>query len=304
MHSSRAACCDHNRLCSGNRIISCLHIEKDRACCLAFLIFDDLYRRSKFYHRDLKVQYLVAECTHDLCSGVVLTCMHSLSGGTAAVGRYHPSVCVLVKHNAQFVQPFDRVRRFHYKAFYQFRLCSKMSASECVQIMLYRRIIFLICRLDTAFGHHRIRIANTEFCHDHYICACIVRFDGTGGTCAAAADHKHIYVIIHLRNVNLLLHKTACRVKHFSQFKGCFLSFVGAYFNLCKRIWIIIRMKFLQESIFFVSSQTSWFCRHTFCSCSLYLFDGFHHILWIWCIHILTSLISQSLLYYKAPASP
>ena len=158
------------------------------------------------------------------------------------MSRYHTPVCVLVKHNAKLVQPFDRVGSFHYETFYQLRLCSEVSAAERIQIMLNRRIIFLIRRLDTAFRHHRVGVADTKLGHDHHVSACV---DGAGGTCSAAADHKYIYVIIYLRDVNLLLHKTTCGVKHFSQLKGCFLSFVRAYFNLCKCIWIIIRMEFL-----------------------------------------------------------
>ena len=220
------------------------------------------------------------------------------------MGRYHTSVCILIKHNAKLIQPFDRIRRFHYETFYQFRPCGKVSAAKAVQIVLNRRVVLLICRLDTAFRHHRIGVADTKLRHDHNISACVVGFDGTGGTCAASADHKYVHIIINLRDINLVIDQTACGVKHLRQFKRRFLSFIRTYLDLGKSVWIIIRMELLKKSIFFISGQTSRLCRHTFFSCSLYLFDGFHHILWIWCIHILTSLISQSLLYYKAPASP
>ena len=161
-----------------------------------------------------------------------------------------------------------------------------MSAAKAVQIMLYRRIVLLICSLNAAFRHHRIGITDTELCYDHNISACIVRFDGAGGTGSAASDHQYVYVIVNLCNINILICDTACGVEHLGQFKRRFLSLVRSYLDLRKRIWIIIWMEFLQESIFFIRSQTSRLCRHTLCSRSLYLFDGFHHILWIWCIHM------------------
>ena len=215
MHSSCAARCDDNRLCPCHRVIPCLHIEKNGACRLSLLILDNLYCRSKLYHRNLAVQYFVPKGTHNFRSGIILTCMHSLSGCTAAMGRYHTSVPILIKHDAKLVQPFDCVRRFHDKTFYQFRPCSKMSAPKAVQIMLYRGIIFLICCLDTAFCHHGIGVSNPKFCYDHHIGACIVGFDGTGRAGAAAADDKHVYIIINFRNINIFVQNTAGRVEHF-----------------------------------------------------------------------------------------
>ena len=40
MHSSGSTCCDYDRLCSCNRIISRLHVEKNRACRLALFVLD------------------------------------------------------------------------------------------------------------------------------------------------------------------------------------------------------------------------------------------------------------------------
>ena len=130
--------------------------------------------------------------------------MHSLSGGTAAVGGDHISLCVLVKHNTQLVQPLNRVRGFHNQSSQQFRPCCKMSAAESIQIVLYRGVIFLVCCLDTALCHHGVGITDTQFCDDHNVCACLVSFDRSGRTCSAAADHQHVHVIIHF--VQIYIH--------------------------------------------------------------------------------------------------
>mgnify|MGYP006862532578 FL=1 len=57
----------------------------------------------------------------------------------------HGSVFCFIKLNTKVVEPFDRIRGFHYQSFYKLRFCGKMSASKAVQIMLYRGIIFFIC---------------------------------------------------------------------------------------------------------------------------------------------------------------
>ena len=161
-----------------------------------------------------------------------------------------------------------------------------MAASEAIQIMLYRGIVFFICCLDSSFCHHGIGITDTKLCYDHNICTGIMCLNCTGRTCPATTNDQYIYIIINFGKVNLFLHKTACRMKHICQLQWSLLTFIRSHFNLCKCIWIIIRMELFQKRIFLISGQTFWLCCHTLCSCSLYLFDGFHHIFWIWCIHL------------------
>ena len=122
----------------------------------------------------------------------------------------HGSIVFFVELNAKIIQPFNCIRSFHYKSLYQLWFCSKMSAAEAVQIMLYRRIILFVCSLDTALCHHCVGITNTKLCNDHNVCTCIVCFNGTRRTCTATADHKYIYVIINFCKVNFFVDQTAC----------------------------------------------------------------------------------------------
>ena len=138
MHSSCTTCCDNNSFGSCNRVISCLHVQKNSTCNLSFVIFDQFYSRSKFYNRNSAVDHFVTQRTHDLCSGIVLCSMHSLSGSSAAVCSYHSSVCIFIEFNTKLIQPFNCIRSFHYQSLYKFWFCSKMSAAKAVQIMLYR----------------------------------------------------------------------------------------------------------------------------------------------------------------------
>ena len=135
--------------------------------------------------------------------------MHSLSGGTAAMCGDHCSVVCFIKLNSKVVEPFDRIRSFHYQSFYQFRFCCKMSASKAVQIMLHRRIVFFICRLDSAFCHHGVCIADAEFCNDHDIGTCIMCLDSAGRSCTATTDHKYIYIVIDFCKIDFFVEQAA-----------------------------------------------------------------------------------------------
>ena len=156
----------------------------------------------------------------------------------------HLSIFFFIKFNTQLIQPFNGIRCFHDQTFYQLRSSCKMSAAETVQIMLYRRIVFLISCLNAAFRHHGICVTDAQFGDDHNICTCIVCFNGTGRACTASADYQDIHIIVNLGKVNLLILDTACRVEHMSQLTWCSFSFIWTHLDFCKCIRVIIWMKF------------------------------------------------------------
>ena len=120
----------------------------------------------------------------------------------------HGSVFCFIKLNTKVVEPFDRIRGFHYQSFYKLWFCGKMSASKAVQIMLYRGIIFFICCLDSAFCHHGIGITDTELCDDHNVGTCVMSLDGTGRACSATADDEYIYIIIDFCKIDFFVEQT------------------------------------------------------------------------------------------------
>ena len=73
-----------------------------------------------------------------------------------------------------------------------------MAAAECVQIVDSRAVIGLISRLDAAFRHHGIGVANPQLGDNHRLRAGVVSLDGSRGAGAAAADDQHIHVVIHM----------------------------------------------------------------------------------------------------------
>ena len=202
MHPSCASGGNDHGLGPCHQIIAGLQVLKNRSCHLAFLILDQFHCSGKFHHRNLPVQHFIPQGPHDLRSGVVLAGMHPLSGSSAAMGGDHPSIFIFIKHYAQFIEPLDGVRRFHDQPLQKFRPCGKMSASKSVQIMLDRRIIFLVRRLDAALCHHGVGVADPKLGDDHHIRSGFICLNGCGSACAAAADHQYVHVIIHFVKVD------------------------------------------------------------------------------------------------------
>ena len=109
-----------------------------------------------------------------------------------------------------------------------------MSASESIEVVLYGRIVLLVCSLDTALSHHRVGVTDTQLRYDHNVGACVVSLDRAGRTCSAAADNEYVYVVIDLADINLICHKAACGVEHLGELYGSLLTLVGADLDLGK----------------------------------------------------------------------
>ncbi len=282
MQTSRAARCDDNGLCPCHKIVVCLHVQQDGSGRLPSVILDQLNSGGEFHHRDLTVQHLVPQRTHDLSAGIILTGMHSLSGGSSAMGRHHPAVRILVKHDSQLIQPLDRIGGLHNEPPEKLRPCGKMSAAESVKVMLYRGIIFLVGSLDAALGHHGIGVADAKLRHDHDVCSGLMSLDGRGCSRSAASDDQHIHIVIHLIQVDIYAQKTAVGVKEMPQLARRLLPLIRPDPDLRESVLPVIRMIRFQKGILFVRRHAPWFCLHTFCSRGFYFFYRLEHF---WCKH-------------------
>ena len=300
VQTSRTAGGDDDGLCTCDHVVAGLHVEENSARYLALFVLDELNSRGKLNDRDAAVDNFVAQGTHDLCTGVVLAGVHSLSGGAAAVGGDHGAVFGLIEHNAELVQPLDGVRSFHNKAAQQFRAGSEVAAAERVEVMLNRGIVLFIGSLNAAFCHHRVRIADAQLCHDHDLRTCVVRLNSCGSTCAAAADDEHVGVVIDLRQIDRVVEQTAVGVQQVTKLLRYLLTLVRADLNGIEAVFSVIRMVRLQKGILFFCGHTSGFHAQAFLSGCLYFFDRGKHFR---CKHGYTLLISRSLCCYRAPAS-
>ena len=154
--------------------------------------------------------------------------MHTLAGSAAAVGGNHFAVFILIEHNAQFIQPLDRIRGFHHQPPQQLGTGSEVTAAEGVQIVLHGRITGLVGSLNAAFCHHGIGIADTQLGDHHYIGAGLMRFDGRGSACSAAADDQNIHIVVDLLKVNIFIQQTAVGMEQLYQLHGSLLALIGA----------------------------------------------------------------------------
>ena len=111
---------------------------------------------------------------------------------------HHIAVFIFIEHYAQRIQPQNRFRRFRYQFFKQLLLVFEMSAAQRVEIVNRRGIALSVRRLNAAFRHRGVRVADTQLGYHHHVCARALRFDRRRSARAAAADNQNVYVVFHL----------------------------------------------------------------------------------------------------------
>ena len=97
VHSSCSAGCDDNGLGAGNHQLVRFHIHKHSSGGASVFVEYQLDGSGEIDHGDRAVLYLIAQHAHDLSTGIVLGSVHSLAGGSAAVGGYHCAVRCFVE---------------------------------------------------------------------------------------------------------------------------------------------------------------------------------------------------------------
>ena len=279
METSCAAGCDDNGLCLCYEVVLGLKVLENCACNLTLFVLDELDRCGELNYGDLSVEDLVADGSHDLRARVVLTSVHSLTGGSAAVGGYHITVCVLIEHNAEVVEPTDSVGSFHNETAKELGASGKVSAAESVEIVLNGGVVGLVCSLDTALCHHGVCVADTELGNDHYVCARLVSLDSSRAACAAAADYENVNVVIYLIKVDLLAEDTAVGVKKLTKLAGDLFALVGTNLDLNEAVLAVVGVVSLKKSGFFIGGHTSGLSSHTCFARCFKLLYGFKHFL-------------------------
>ena len=276
--TSRTTCCDDNGFCLCYLVLASLHVLENSTCNLSLIVFDQLYCGRELDHRNTAVDDFITQCSHDLCSRVVTACMHTFSGSSAAVCCYHTAVLIFIKHNAQVFQPGDCIRSFHYELAEQFRSCSKVSAAECIEIMLCRGVVLFVCCLDSTFCHHGVCITNSQFGGNHNVCASLVSLDSCRRTCSTGTDNQYIYVIIYFVKVDVNTEDTAVGLQQIAELCRNFLAFVRTDFQGDEAFLFIVRMICCKKGIFLIRCHSSWLCCHSLGSGSFYLFNRVLHI--------------------------
>ena len=131
--------------------------------------------------------------------------MHPLPGGTPAVSGDHIALFVLIKHNSQIAQPLNGIRRLHDKSAKKLRSGGKMPASKGIQVMLYRRIVLLVCRLDSSLCHHGVCVSQAQLRHYHNPGSGPTCFDGCRGPGSSSSDYQHIHIVLCLIQIDFFI---------------------------------------------------------------------------------------------------
>ena len=145
------------------------------------------------------------------------------------MGGNHCAVRFLIELHAEIIKPLNSLGSVIYELIKQFGLCGKVTAAECVDIVLCRGIVRLIRSLNTALCHHCICVTDSEFCDNHSACAVIVSLDSCGCTCSAAADNKNINIIVNLVEVDFFIFYSAVCLKKSGKFKRHLFALIRSY---------------------------------------------------------------------------
>ena len=128
--------------------------------------------------------------------------MHALSARAASVRRNHRAVFFFVEFDAERVEPLDRFGRTGDEFVHEFLFCVEVTAAESVEKMPFRRIVRFVGRLNAAFGHHRVRISDAEFCDEKHFCARVVRFYRRRRSRTTSSDNEYVGFVIGFRQID------------------------------------------------------------------------------------------------------
>ena len=280
VHTAGTARSDNYGLSACDLDLLSFHVKQNRACCSTLLILDDLNGRGKVNYGDLTVLYLVTKHAHDLGTRVVLAGVHTLAGGTAAVGGYHGAVSLFVKHNAEVIEPLNADGRVVYQLLNKLGHVLEVTAAHNVKVVLCRAVVGLVSCLDTALCHHGVCITVTELGHDHHVCAVLVCHDSCSRAGAATTDNQHVNVVINLAKVNILGVHTGIALQNLCKLKRNLFTLVGADCKLSKLRCNIVGVVLHLDLNLFLSRHTAgmntcfYVCKALSTRC-LHLFDGF-----------------------------
>ena len=196
MQATCTTSCHDYGFSTNNNMFIAIVVKENSACALACFVQNKFNCRSKFKHFYAAVLYFVTKNTHNFCTGVVSTSMHSFTRSAATVGSNHGTVGFFIEHYAHFIKPINSKGAFSYQFFKKFRNIFVVTATKSVKVMDCRRIVCFISALDTAFCHHGVSIAHTQFCYEQYISTCAFSFDSSCSTCTATTNNQNINIII------------------------------------------------------------------------------------------------------------
>ena len=242
MEPSRTAGGNDNRFGPGHQNFLGLHVAEHRTGALAVLILNEFNGGGEVHHGNAPVQHFIAERPHDFRAGVVLGGMHTLPGGTAAMGGDHGAVGSLVEFHAQLTEPADGLGGLGDQFIEQILLGRKVAAAEGIQKVLGRAVVGLVGGLDAALGHHGVGVTHAQLGDHHDVGAAVVGLDGCRSAGAAAADDQHIHVIVGVLQIDGQITDAGMGLQQCSQLHRHLVAFVGAHLQVGELLLTVVGM--------------------------------------------------------------
>ena len=276
MQASRTAGRKDDGLCPRDEQLLRLHVQEHRTRAVSVFVLDKLNGGGEVHDLNiLVIQHLVAQRPHDLRAGVVLGGVHTLAGGTAAVGRNHGAVGCLVEFHTKLRQPLDGLRRVHDELVKKILLRGEVAAAVGIQKMLRRGIVRLICRLNAALGHHGVGVAHAELRDEQHLCTRFLRLDGRRAAGAAAADDEHVRVIVRIRQIGQLFFDAGLSLEQRRQLQRNLAALARADAERCKLVLTVIGMERPEQNVLLLRSHAARVKLCIFLAVRLHQPDGF-----------------------------
>ena len=116
-----------------------------------------------------------------------------------------------------------------------------------------RRIVFLIGRLDAAFSHARVGVAETQLRRQQDGRAVLARFNSRRGPGAPASDDEDVRIVLDMAQVKVRAEKAALSLQTRRQLAGHLIACIGADHQNRKILMAVIGMIIPQQLLLFLS---------------------------------------------------
>ena len=195
-----------------------------------------------------------SQYAHHFEAGKVAVAQDARHGRAACTFAAQHAVAVRafgkVESHAQTDQPADGGRRVGNHLRHQFFFACVVAAFDGVVKVLLQAVFRADCRLNAAFGHHGIAVADTQLVRHNHARACFGRRQRCRRARTAAADNQYVGVQV-FRARQIIVVNQGMADQQFRQIRMAVIARVRPDGQFDARICLVVWVKLTQQFVFF-----------------------------------------------------
>ena len=203
-------------------------------------VFVEFDRLAQYAHHFEAGKVAVAQDARHGCTACTLAAQHAVA--VRAFGK--------VESHAQADQPADGGRRVSNHLRHQFFFACVVTAFNGVVKVLLQAVFRADCRLNAAFGHHGIAVADTQLVRHNHARACFGCRQCRCCARTAAADHQDVGVQV-FRARQIIVVNQGMADQQFRQIRMAVIARVRPDGQFDARICLVVGVKLTQQFVFF-----------------------------------------------------